>query len=156
MKIETLSKAELNKDVPKVAKYCADEIKKKGEIRHGGKPNRLQVHNAAVDMLLKLIDVQEAIKNGPQDEETAYDLYQNMEQLATELPVAMIHAGTSETMRNRRAVHEMATHLQRTRVASDMYDADLVVCEGMNGTRVRHHIARQVEEMLFDDGDHAE
>ena len=149
MEITSLSKAQLKNDVPRVARYCADEIQRNGQVPNQTKPNKLQLHNAAVELTLRIVDIEFQIEQGVDDPDVELDLYQNMEELVTELPVALLAAGTSENVRNRRTVHEIATHLQRTKVASEVYDADLVICGGMDGRRVRHHIARRVEELLF-------
>lgn len=153
-----LSKDEVHRDTRKVVDFCADEIRAAAGVPRKRPLNANEIHNAAVNKLLELVEVQEQIKLTDGEEELA-ELYQNQDELATELETVMVQAGTSEKRKGRTRVHEMATKLQRTEVAQKLYDVDFVICKYLDGRRVRHDNAVRVEQEVgfeFFDGEHAE
>lgn len=150
-----LTRDELKRDVRKVVTYCAMEIRASGGIVEKRPPNKNELHQAAVAMMVDLVELKQRIAHVG-DPTLAAELYQNADELASNLHTVMLQAGTSEKTKGRSTVHELATKLQRDKVAADVYGVDQVVCRTLDGRRVRHHIARRVEEVLFDDGSPAE
>ncbi len=143
-------KDRIQRDVPEVIEYCVREIRNRGDIPAERPPNQNELHKSAVAMMVHLVEVQERIRYGVDDPQAEAELYQNADELASTLGTIMVQAGTSEKRKGRTKIHELATHLQRTRVAQDVYGVDQVLCNVLDGRKVRHYIARRVEDEFYD------
>ena len=150
----TVPAERIRADKERIAAFCAREIRREarraiGEVYNVAdadqdKPlNGLEVHQARVAMCLKMVQKMELGTDGA---------YLPEEEAANFLPAIFLDKGLSRPNKRRAAVHEMAHHLQRTRVALALYDAESVACPDLDGRTMRHEIARMTEPLTVGDG----
>lgn len=140
-------------DKGRIAAFCAREIRREarraiGEVYSSTDPdadkplNGLEIHQARVAMCLKMVQKMELGAEGA---------YLPEEEAANFLPAIFLDQNLSRKRKRRAAVHEIAHHLQRTRVAVALYDAETVTCNELEGMQIRHEIARETDAMVSED-----
>lgn len=148
-----LTAKQLRAEIPHVTRFCAEMIRKSSdpEVDAGTKTrsnlrpmNANELYQAAVHMTVKLVDVHEAQVNGAHDETALL----SPDEIAAAMSLIAIAKAATERGRNRKIIHELATEIQKSNVAQDMYGVETVECPGQNGHKIRHQIARRVEDAL--------
>ncbi len=148
-----LTAEQLRAEIPRVTTFCANTIRKAvdPEVLEGIKTrsqlrplNANELYQAAVNLTVKLVDVQQAKANGDENA----DALMSGEEIAAAMALIAIAKATTERGRAHIIAHELATQIQKTQVAQDLFSVETVECPGQNGRKVRHQIARKVEEMV--------
>jgi hypothetical protein len=123
-----------------VAREVSAEIQRRG-VTEGR--STVDVHRAMVRMNVLLSEFMVA---GVSDISTAAHIAPD--QFGTLMPIILAGTATPQPERARQIAHELAHELMREWVAPALYDTDAVICTAQDNRRVRHEIARQVEEMV--------